>query len=120
MLKQSLLLAALAGVVLTTTSALAFAPKDATAATAPRPIQSSVVNPTGLPRNFAGEVINVEFSLDAAGAPRDIQVLHVSDPVLKRQLVAAFRQWRFETAAGNATPATKRFILPIELHADEA
>ena len=113
--KSLLLAAALAGMAVTGT-AFAYSPKDsANLAPAPRPIPASVVQPVDLPRSFAGAVINIEFTLDQSGQPRDIQVLRVSDPVLKRQLVSAFRQWRFETGANHATAGAKRFLLPIEL-----
>ena len=114
MLNKSLLLAALMGVALTG-SAFAFPASDPAGTPAPRPIVSSVVKPTGLPREFAGAVVNIEFSLDQAGQPRDIRVLRVSDPVLKRQVVAAFSQWRFSPGANDAAAAPKRFVLPLEL-----
>jgi len=115
--KKSLLLAALAAVTLTTVNAFAYGPQtSASPAAAPalRPIPASVVQPSGLPRSSAGAIIDVEFSLDQAGQPRDIKVLRVDDAVLKRQLVAAFSQWRFDASA---IPAgiQKRFILPIEI-----
>jgi hypothetical protein len=115
--KKAILLAALAGVALSV-NALAYSPKDSTAPATPAPhvVPSSVVQPTNLPRSFAGAVINVEFSLDHAGQPRDIKVLWESDPVLKKQLVSAFRQWRFETAVNDPEVTTKRFILPIKLN----
>ncbi len=113
MIHKSLLIAALTGVVLTA-NAFAFAPKDS-AAPMPRPVPASVVQPTGLPPSFAGKIVNVEFTLDQAGQPHDIQVLRVEDAVLKRQLVAAFRQWRFEPGVGTAPASQKRFILPLQL-----
>jgi outer membrane biosynthesis protein TonB len=113
--KKSLLIAALAGVALTV-NAFAYTPQDS-AASMPRPIASSVVKPTRLPHTFSGGVVNVEFSLDQAGQPRDIKVLQVSDPVLKARLVAAFSQWRFEKGATGEN-APKRFILPIEVRLD--
>lgn len=113
-MKSLLIAAALAGAL--TTSAFAYSPKDAhPLLPAPRVLPSSVVKPTGLPHNFVGAVINVEFSLDAAGKPQKIKVLWVDDPVLKRQLMAAFRQWRFEPGTKEATENGKRFILPVEL-----
>ncbi len=116
--KKSLLLAALTGVALTVNAA-AYSLKDsakAAATPAPRVVASSVVPLTNLPRTFTGAVVNVEFSLDQAGQPRDIQVLWVSDPVLRKQVVSAFRQWRFETGATDATAGAKRFILPIQIN----
>lgn len=118
MIQNSLLLAAALAGVAVTGNAFAYSPKDSVKPVitpAPRPIPSSVVKPVDLPRNFSGAVVNVEFTLDAAGQPRDIEVLRVSDPVLKRQLVSAFSQWRFETGASNAAASAKRFVLPIEL-----
>ena len=118
MTKNSLLLAAaLAGAALAG-NAFAYSPKDpASPATTPVPrvIPSSVVRPTGLPLSFAGSVINVEFSLDQAGQPHDVKVLDVDDPVLTRQLVSAFRQWRFAQDASAPSASPKRYILPISL-----
>jgi len=112
MIQKSLVLAAaLAGVSLTT-AAFAYSAKDTPP---PRVIASSVVNPTGLPRAFANEVVNVAFRLDESGQPRDIEVLWVSDAQLKKQLVEAFRQWRFDMTTAGKDAATKRFILPIQL-----
>jgi hypothetical protein len=117
MIKKTLLLAALTGVALTGT-AFAYSPAEAAkpAAPTPRVIASSVVHPADLPGCFAGETVSVEFSLDQKGHPRDILVLGVSDPVLKRQLVDAFRQWRFETGAAAPDTAPHRYILPIQLN----
>ena len=115
---KSLLLAASLAAAAFTSSAFASSSNDqdnAASAIQPRPVASSIVKPTGLPMQFAGAVVNVEFALDQTGQPRDIKVLSVNDTVLKRQLVAAFQQWRF--APGMNAPATssKRFILPIQL-----
>ena len=114
--KKSLLLAALAGVAFTV-NALAYSPKDSAspASPGPRVVASSVVKPTGLPRSFVGAVVHVEFSLDQAGQPRDIKVLGVEDKVLKKQLVSAFSQWRFEQSLNDPAKSPKRFILPIQL-----
>ena len=103
-------------------SAFAYSPKDAPASslntTTPPPTPTAVVRPTGLPLHFAKAIIEVEFSLDAAGQPQDIKVLALSDPTVKRQLLAAFRQWRFAGGASDATNGPKRFVLPIELRAE--
>ena len=119
MTQKSFLLAALAGVAFSV-NAFAYSPKDSASPAAgskPRPIVTSVVKPTGLPRSFMGSVVQVEFTLDQAGQPHDIKVLRISDPILTRQLVAAFSQWRFEqSSSSDVTP--KRFVIPIELKLD--
>ena len=113
-MKSLLFAAALVSAI--STSAFAYNPNDARPLTpAPRVVPSSVVKPTGLPYQFSGSTINVEFSLDAAGKPQQIRVLSVEDSRLKRQLVAAFRQWRFELVTQEAAESGKRFILPVEL-----
>jgi hypothetical protein len=43
-------------------------------------------------------------------------VLWVEDKALKKQLVSAFSQWRFETGALDPAKGAKRFILPIQLN----
>jgi TonB family protein len=115
MINKSLLFAALTGVAVTA-SAFAFPANDTAKMPAPRPIESSVVKLTGLPREFTGAVVNVEFTLDPSGQPRDIKVLRVNDAVLKRQVVAAFSQWRF---TADAVTGTKRFVLPLEIRPED-
>ena len=117
MTNKSLLLAASLAAAFTS-SAFASSPNshdNAASSPQPRPVASSVVKPTGLPMEFAGAVVNVEFALDQNGLPQNVKVLDVNDAVLKRQLVAAVRQWRFEPGVDAATAIAKRFILPIHL-----
>lgn len=111
---KSLIIAAALASVAVTGNAFAFSPKDAVVP-APRPIAASVVAPVGLPPAWAGKTVNVEFTLDAAGQPRNIDVLHVNDAVLRRQLVQAFRQWRFEPGVTDPKAAGKHYILPLQL-----
>lgn len=119
MINKSLLLAALTGVALTGT-AFAFPVSETSVAakySEPRPIASTVVNPTGLPHEFSGAIVNVEFTLDAAGRPHKIRVQHVQNPVLERQIASAFSQWRFSPGASES-PA-KLFVLPLQLRAED-
>ena len=118
MINKSLLFAALAGVAVSS-SAFAFPVAEAAnPAKLPMPkiVTSSIVQPSGLPRDFAGGLVNVEFTLDAAGQPRDIKVLRVDNPVLKRQIAAAFSQWRF---TADAATTEKRFVLPLQIRAED-
>lgn len=117
MTNKILLLAASFAAALTS-SAFASSPNSndaTTSAPQPRPVAASVVRPSGLPMGFVGAVVNVEFALDQNGQPQNLKVLDVNDAVLKRQLVAAVRQWRFEPGVNAAMASSKRFILPIYL-----
>lgn len=115
-MKSLLLAAAVTGVSLAS-SAFAFGPTDqASIVTTPTPkvVPSSVVRPERLPMRFSGAVINVEFTLDAAGQPQQIKVL-TNDTAVKKQLGEAFRQWRFEPGVTGADANQKRYILPVHL-----
>jgi len=115
-MKSFLLAAALLGASLPA-SALAYTPKDAASTPAPRVVPASVVKP-GLPPGFSRALIDIEFTLDSAGRPQDIQVRSVQDPILKRHLVEAFSQWRFETGTPGTDTAAKRFVLPLDVRAE--
>jgi hypothetical protein len=111
-MKKFLLLAAALAAVALTGTARAYSPADAPK---PRVIPASVVNPSGLPRDFQGAIIRVEFTLDAAGQPHDIKVLATENAVVQRQLVEAFRQWRFDLGANRSAATGRRYILPLQL-----
>ena len=120
-MKKSLLLtAALAGVLVTGS---VFAGSDAACTKCAAPVHvapATVVNPTGLPRTFENATVNVEFSVDAAGQPHQIRLESVHNGTaderrLKRQLVQAFRQWRFDGDVSAASATGQRFVLPLKL-----
>ena len=114
-MNKSLLIAALAGVCFAG-SAMAYSPKETTTQPpALKLVPSKVVAPTDLPRAFANAVVNVEFTLDAAGRPQNIRILAVTDASVTRQLVAALSQWRFDPAANAAIAPRKRFVLPLKI-----
>jgi hypothetical protein len=75
---------------------------------------AKVVSPTDLPSAFADKTVKVEFSLDQNGQPRDIRV-NATDRVLTRQLVRAFREWKFEGDVQQASASGQRFVLPLKL-----
>ncbi|QYM78706.1 hypothetical protein K0B96_15600 [Horticoccus luteus] len=117
MKKSSLLSAALAGVFV---SASAFANPATPAARqdARGPLHvtpAKVVPPTGLPLACADSTVKVEFSLDQAGQPQNIRVQAVHDPIVKRQLVSAFREWRFKGDVRKAHDSGRRFVMPLKL-----
>lgn len=115
-MKSLLLVAALTGVSLSR-PAFAFGPNDqgsVVTTPTPRVVASSVVKPERLPMRFSGAVINVEFTLNAAGEPQDVKVI-TRDEAVKKQLGLAFRQWRFEAGATGADANQKKYILPVHL-----
>ena len=89
-------------------------PAIATAAL-PAPTPMVVVEPTNLPRGFAGGIVYVEFSLDENGRPRNIRLPWNYESDLKREVVKAFKQWQFAPGQGDAATPAKRFLLPLEV-----
>ncbi len=108
------LILALVAVLSIAASASAFAPKStALNEAAPRKlVPRKVVEPTDLPRHFRGDTIEVEFSLDAAGRPRHIEITSRVDAVVRERIVKAVSQWEFDPAA---VTAGTRYTLPLEV-----
>jgi predicted dinucleotide-binding enzyme len=107
-MKKSLVLLSAFAALLVSSSAFAYSPNGSAAKLVP----SKVVNPTDLPRTFTRTVVNVEFTLDASGQPKDITVA-TNDRNAKEQIEKAFKQWRFETPSRDVL--AKRFVLPLEI-----
>lgn len=118
-MKKSLVLTATFAALALASSTFAYHPKDATQPiVAPlKLVPTSFVAPTNLPQTFSQRVLDIEFSLDAAGQPRDIKVLNSNERGVTDQVVKAFKQWKFDAAARGTGPdaATKRFVLPLEI-----
>ena len=111
--------AALASVVVTA-SAFAYSPKDsapaaATPAATAKLAPTKVVKPSRLPLSFTRSIVNIEFSLDQSGHPRDIKVLSDADRAVEERIVRAFKQWKFGPVAPTAGGESKRFILPLDI-----
>ncbi|HUR56108.1 MAG TPA: energy transducer TonB [Opitutaceae bacterium] len=111
---KQILATAVAALVLTG-SALAYSPGQSAAFTHAAVIKLvpiTVVQPENLPRTFTRALLTVEFALDRAGQPQDVQVVSKTDRVVRDQVVKAFKQWRFDPQAGSTA---KRFTLPVEV-----
>src|SRR4051812_568518 len=109
---KNYLLAALAAVAFTG-SAFAFTPGQSEQVHATKLVPTKIVSPTELRRSFKPGKVQIEFSIDPAGQPRDIKVLSNTDRAARQRIIAAFSQWRFEM--NEAPDATKRFVLPLEI-----
>lgn len=80
-----------------------------------QPSPTLVVEPTDLPRSFAGGTVYIEFSLDKEGRPQNVRVPWVFDRQLSRPILKVFRQWQFAPATDEAAATNKRFLLPLEI-----
>jgi len=110
--------AALAG-ALSASAASATTPFGPAPAEAPRPKPLVVVDPINLPRTFKGATIDVEFSLDGDGRPRDVRLSSANGATVKEQVLKAFSGWRFSPVDRPLAGRSKRFVLPLEVRPQE-
>jgi len=82
------------------------------------PAATKIVAPTGLPRSHIGAIVRLQFTVDAAGQPRDIHVVSNGDQVLAPGLVAAVSQWRFTPGRQNGVAVSTKVEMPLELLED--
>ena len=116
---KNLILAALATLAVSS-SALAYNPKEATvppAGTLATLVPLEIVNPQRLPRTFGRQTFTLEFTLDAAGRPQQIELLSKTDRATREVVLNAFKQWKFDA---RAMTVGQRYVLPLEVVAPEA
>jgi len=100
------------------TSAFAYVEQPTPWPQAPRadvPVVTKVVKPMGLPLRAEGQTVNVAFTVDPTGQPRNIRLLSVSDSDLERKLIPALAQWRFAPVQKNGLPVSTRVVMPVKL-----
>lgn len=115
---SQLILGAALAAGLFSTSAFAYVEQPTPWPQAPRtdvPVVTKVVNPTDLPQRSQGMTIDVSFTVDASGQPRNIRLLSVSDSALEKKLIPALSQWRFAPVLKNGAPVSTRVVMPLKL-----
>ena len=83
--------------------------------TAPQPTE--VVSPV-FARSHEGDTVRVRLVIDELGLPSEVVVLTLVDAELKKSIVTAVEQWRFEPATQNGKAVKTHAVLPIELEID--
>jgi TonB family protein len=114
---KNLVGAVLAGGILTTT-AFAYVEQPTPWPQAPRadvPVVVKAVDLTGLPQRHEGATVELSFTVDTAGRPRNIRLLAPSDPELARRLIPTFAQWRFTPVQKNGVPVPMNVVMPLKL-----
>jgi TonB family protein len=79
------------------------------------PVVAKVVSPAGLPQRTEGQTVNVAFTVDASGQPRNIRLMGAADPDLAKSLIPALSQWRFTPVQKNGVPVSTRVVMPLKL-----
>lgn len=78
------------------------------------PVPYIVVSPTVGPEH-SGAVVQLEFTVDAAGNPAEFAVKSTTDEMLAREVVRAVKLWRFRPAETDGKPTAKRVSLPVKV-----
>ncbi|MBL9216410.1 MAG: TonB family protein [Opitutaceae bacterium] len=79
------------------------------------PVVNKVVNPTNLRRHHMGAEVEVAFTVDATGQPRDIRFVKPVDHELAARLMPALEQWRFTPAQKNGVPVPTKVVMPLKV-----
>lgn len=112
-----LIVAALAGVAVSTSSVFAASAPESAAvcASSSKPVPVHVVSPVNLPWDFERATINLAFTIDEKGVPHDVRTVNRLPADVASQLIAAVSQWRFRPMIENGKPATTRVVMPLTL-----
>jgi TonB family protein len=82
------------------------------------PVPISVVSPQ-IRNVAAGQTLEVEFTVSAAGKPSGINVLSSKDSQLSEAVVSAVTQWQFKPAQKDGIAVPMKVILPVHVVASE-
>ena len=83
------------------------------------PVPISVVAPK-VESGYAGQTVNVEFTVDTAGTPIALVVKTQTDAQLSQAVVAAVKQWKFTPAHRGGEVVATRVTLPIHITATDS
>lgn len=78
------------------------------------PVPYVVVSPTVGPE-FKGGIVQLEFTVDAAGKPSEFSVTSATDDVLAKEVVRAVKLWKFRPAEVDGKAVVKRVSLPVKI-----
>lgn len=81
----------------------------------PQPVE--VVAPQ-FARVHDGSTVHVKLTIDHEGNASDVVVMFAQDPQLKRDIVKAVEQWKFEPAQKDGKAVETRVVMPLELKVD--
>jgi periplasmic protein TonB len=62
-----------------------------------------------------GQSVQVEFVVDTAGKPSEINIKSSSDRDFAEAVVDAVKQWRFTPAQHNGSPVATKVVLPVRV-----
>ncbi len=65
-----------------------------------------------------GRIVRVKLTIDNEGNASDVTVPFAHDPELKRNIVKAVEQWKFEPAMRDGKAVETRVVMPLELKVD--
>lgn len=79
------------------------------------PVPVAVVSPSDIDTKYSGAKVELAFTVDAMGTPRDFSVVSSPDDALAKAVTDAVSKWRFTPALKNGTAVATKVLLPIRI-----
>jgi TonB family protein len=78
------------------------------------PVPLKVVTPS-VDADFAGQTVQVEFTVDASGVPQHITIARQTPVALAEALTSAVGHWRFQPLTRNGQAVPAHMVLPVRI-----
>jgi periplasmic protein TonB len=92
---------------------------DSYSKTSSGPVPIAVVSPQ-VSSYYAGDRVELEFTVDTKGKPSDFKVKSSPDSALSDAVLAAVKQWQFSPAMRNGAPEATKVVLPVVIVDEES
>lgn len=80
------------------------------------PQPTKMVKPSNLPLGYVDATIEISYTIDPTGVPRDIQIIAPKDPALTKSVVSAISQWRFKPVYQAGVAVATKVIQPLRIN----
>ena len=78
------------------------------------PVPFKVVTPA-VSTDYAGQTVELEFTVNPEGAPVNLSVTSQTDAPLADAVVEAVKQWKFKPAMRDGAPVATKVELPVKI-----
>jgi protein TonB len=82
------------------------------------PVPTAVVSPH-VEGRYAGDTVDVEFTVSATGKTSDFSIVSSPDSYLANAVLMAVKEWQFTPAQRDGVPVTTKVVLPVHIVDDE-
>ncbi|MCR6654881.1 MAG: energy transducer TonB [Opitutus sp.] len=79
------------------------------------PVPVSVVSPRSVSPSYAGTKVEVAFTVDEKGTPKEFSVVSAPDALIASVIMDAVKKWRFNPAKVDGAAVAKKVVLPVRI-----